>query len=146
MNKQVVILIADDDEGHQLLVRRNLRKAGIGNKFLFFSDGQEILDYLFKNHDEPNVKNGESYLLLLDIRMPKVSGIEVLEQVKKDPKLKRIPVIMLTTTDDPREINRCHQLGCNFYITKPIEYTDFIDKIRNMGLYLTIVEMPRIEE
>ncbi len=141
MNKTVTILIAEDDKGHQSLIKRNLKRAGISNPMIFFDDGQMILDYL---RSPGNIKDRESYLLILDISMPKISGVEVLDFVKKDSKLKRIPTIMLTTTDDPREINNCHELGCNNYITKPIEYEDFINKIMNLGLFLTITENPSI--
>ncbi|MEZ4813477.1 MAG: response regulator [Caldisericia bacterium] len=141
MNKTVTILIAEDDKGHQSLIKRNLKRAGISNPMIFFDDGQLILDHLMS---PGNIKDGDSYLLILDISMPKISGVEVLDFVKNDMKLKRIPTIMLTTTDDPREINNCHELGCNNYITKPIEYEDFINKIMNLGLFLTITENPSI--
>jgi CheY-like chemotaxis protein len=83
-------------------------------------------------------------VLLLDIRMPKVDGIEVLRQVKCDPELKKLPVIMVTTTDDPREIDRCHELGCSNYITKPVEYSQFVETIRRLGLFLLTVEVPTL--
>jgi CheY-like chemotaxis protein len=146
MNNAVTILIAEDDKGHQLLIRRNLEKAGICNKMIFFNDGQDILDYLYGKDGNSKIENGEAYMLILDISMPKISGVEVLERVKKDARLKRIPIIMLTTTDDPREINRCHELGCNCYITKPIEYDSFIGKIRSLGLFLMITENPSVQK
>jgi len=83
-------------------------------------------------------------VLLLDIRMPKMDGTEVLEQIKMDVELRKIPVIMLTTTDDPREVEHCHVLGCSNYITKPVEYDSFVDAIRRLGLFLSIVQVPAI--
>ena len=89
---------------------------------------------------------GKSYILLLDIRMPKVDGIEVLRQIKSDPELKKLPVIIITTTDDPDEIDRCHKLGCNNYLTKPVDYEEFVRAVRQLGLFLSAVELPRIGE
>ncbi len=146
MNQEVIILIAEDDEGHALLIRKNLARAGISNRINHFKDGQEVLDFLFCQGAGPHLKAGEAYVLLLDIRMPKVDGTEVLAQLKAHPELRKIPVIMITTTDDPREINRCHQLGCSNYITKPVEYEGFVNAIRQLGLFLAVVQVPRIAE
>jgi CheY-like chemotaxis protein len=86
------------------------------------------------------------YLILLDIRMPKVDGIEVLRRVKADPDLRKIPVIMLTTTDDHREVERCHQLGCSVYIQKPVDYDKFAEAIRRLGLFVTLLLVPPVSE
>lgn len=144
MNQEVEILIADDDEGHAGLIRKNLQRAGIVNQIIHFKDGQEIIDFLFKNGEGPHRKDNVSYILLLDIRMPKLDGTEVLKKIKDDPVLKKMPVIMITTTDDPREINLCHDLGCSHYITKPIEYNNFVNAIRHLGLFLIVVQIPTI--
>ena len=141
MNNEVCILITEDDEGHAMLIQKNLRRAGISNSFKHFRDGQEVLDYLFGRGEE-KLDEGRSYLLLLDIRMPRVDGIEVLRQIKSDESLRRMPVIMITTTDDPQEVNQCHNLGCNNYITKPVDYNRFIEAIRQLGLFFSIVEVP----
>ncbi len=144
MNQEVEILIADDDEGHAGLIRKNLQRAGILNQITHFKDGQEVVDFLFKNGTGSHREDNISYILLLDIRMPKMDGTEVLRKIKEDPILKKMPVIMITTTDDPREINLCHELGCSHYITKPIEYNDFVNAIRQLGLFLIVVQMPTI--
>jgi len=140
----MVILIAEDDDGHAGLILRNLERAGLRNECIRFEDGQQILDFLYCTSAfrcrEPN----KSYLILLDIRMPVVDGIEVLTRIKADPELQKIPVIMLTTTDDPKEIEKCYKLGCNNYIKKPIDYSLFISVIRQLGLFLSIVEVPVI--
>jgi CheY-like chemotaxis protein len=143
MNKQTAVLIAEDDEGHAVLIQRNLRRAGIDNPLMVFPDGKATLDYLFQR-GQPRRVPGTPYVLLLDIRMPNVDGIEVLRQVKSDPELKKLPVIMVTTTDDPREIDRCHELGCSTYITKPVEYSQFVETIRRLGLFLLTVEVPAL--
>lgn len=144
MKKEGVILIAEDDEGHFELIKRSLQRAGVCNQILRFADGQETLDFLFVRGDGPKRETDREYLLLLDIRMPKIDGIEVLEKVKQDPELKKIPVIMLTTTDDPRTVERCHKIGCSVYIVKPVEYQDFADAVRKVGLLLSVVEVPQI--
>ncbi len=144
MKKEVIILIAEDDDGHATLIDRNLRRAGLLNEIIRFKDGQETLDFLFENGKGPHRKRDTGYLLLLDIRMPKVDGIEVLRRVKDDKELKKLPVIMITTTDDPREVDKCHELGCSNYVTKPIEYDKFIDAVRKLGLFLLVVEVPTI--
>ena len=144
MKKEVIILIAEDDDGHATLIDRNLRRAGLLNEIIRFKDGQETLDFLFEKGSGPHRKHETGYLLLLDIRMPKVDGIEVLRRVKADKGLKRLPIIMITTTDDPREIDKCHELGCSNYVTKPIEYEKFIEAVRQLGLFLLVVEVPTI--
>ncbi len=144
MNKEVVILVADDDDGHAGLICRNLGRAGITNEIVRFHDGQEIVDFLFCIGDGKIRKLGTSYVILLDIRMPKLDGTDVLRQIKSDPELKKIPIIMITTTDDPREVELCHSLGCSNYVTKPVEYDDFVNAIRLVGLFLSVVEVPLV--
>jgi len=116
MKVEPVILIVEDDEGHAILIRENLEAAGLNNRMLHFRDGQAALDFFFKPGADPAFASGQMYLVLLDIRMPKVDGIEVLRRLKTDASLRKLPVIMLTTTDDTREVERCHQLGCSVYI------------------------------
>jgi len=142
MNNQVVILIAEDDEGHAGLIRKNLVRAGIANELLYFKDGQDVMDFLLRKGDGPKRKLGTAYVLLLDIHMPRLDGIEVLAQVKADPELRKIPVIMITTTDDSREVAKCHALGCNNYIVKPLNYENFTNAVRQLGLFLAVVEVP----
>jgi CheY-like chemotaxis protein len=143
MEKEV-ILIAEDDDGHATLIQRNLKRAGIVNEIIRFKDGQEVLDYLFQKGDGAKRTSGKALLLLLDIRMPKIDGIEVLKRVKADKELRKMPVMMVTTTDDPREVENCHSLGCSNYVTKPIDYDKFIDAIRKLGLFLLVVQVPTI--
>jgi CheY-like chemotaxis protein len=145
MEKEVVILIAEDDDGHAALIRKNLQRAGIHNEIIRFRDGQEVIDFLFAEGDRPHRQHGAPYVLLLDIRMPKVDGVEVLRRIKADSELGKLPVIMLTTTDDPSEIEKCHDLGCNSYITKPIDYDNFVNAVRQLGLFLQIVEVPNLD-
>jgi CheY-like chemotaxis protein len=144
MKDAPVILIVEDDEGHAILVRQNLEAAGLNNPIEHFRDGQAVLDFFFKSDSARRSENGRTYLLLLDIRMPKVDGIEVLRRIKSDPELRKLPVIMLTTTDDAREVERCHELGCNVYIQKPVDYEKFAEAIRRLGLFVMLLLVPPV--
>ena len=128
MKKNVIILIAEDDIGHFILAKRRLRSSGISSEIIHFSDGQSVSDFLKANCIDDDDNN---YLLLLDIRMPKIDGIEILEFVKKHPDLKTIPVVIVTTSDNPLNVLRCRQLKCDGYIIKPIDDT-FVDQINNV--------------
>jgi CheY-like chemotaxis protein len=144
LKNEVVILIAEDDEGHAALIIKNLERAGINNRIIHFKDGQETLDFLFFRGDGPHREKGWCYLLLLDIRMPRADGVEVLRQIKKDKELRKMPIIMVTTTDDPKEVEKCHDMGCSNYVTKPVDYDQFIGVIKQLGLFLLVVEIPKI--
>ena len=139
----LLIVLAEDDDGHASLVQRNLERAGLANGLTRLKDGQEALDYVRGQGDYSDRNTSQQpVLLLLDIKMPRVDGIEVLRQIKADPKTALIPVIMLTTTDDPREIQRCYELGCSVYITKPVDYQGFVEAIKRLGLFLQVVRVP----
>jgi len=139
----VTIILAEDDDGHASLVQRNLERAGFLNSFVRVRDGQELLDCLLERDCPEGRVMGDEVIVLLYINMPRIDGIEALRQIKAHTSTQRIPVIMLTTTDDPREVNRCYEMGCNVYITKPVEYDGFIEAIRRLGLFLQIVQRPR---
>jgi CheY-like chemotaxis protein len=146
MNHEVIILIAEDDDGHAELIKKNLVRAGIANTIIHFRDGEEVINYLFRRGDGPHRNIGDAFVLLLDIRMPKMDGTAVLAEIKADPELRKIPVIMITTTDDPRDVEKCHSIGCSNYITKPIEYDSFVNTIRQLGLFLAVVQVPGVGE
>ena len=136
------IILVEDDDGHATLVEKNLRRAGVINEFVRLSDGQEAVDYLFATGEYAGRPPLANAVVLLDLRMPRLGGIEVLERVKAAPQTASMPIIVLTTTDDPREIARCYELGCNIYVTKPVEYEAFIDAIRRLGFFLQVVKLP----
>lgn len=144
MKEEVIILIAEDDDGHSQLIEKNLKRAGILNNIIRFRDGQEVLDFLFRKGEGLRREKGKALILLLDIRMPKIDGIEVLRQVKADKDLKKMPVIMITTTDDTREIEKCYTMGCSNYVTKPLDYDKFVQAIRQLGLFLMVVQVPNL--
>jgi CheY-like chemotaxis protein len=138
----LVILLAEDDEGHAHLIRRNLKRAGVANEIKHVTDGQEALDFLYRRGAYAGRAGDPPLLLVLDINMPRVNGIEVLKAIKGDPGKVRLPVIMLTTTDDPREVDRCYQLGCSVYITKPVRNDEFVEAMNRLGLFLEIMQFP----
>ena len=142
--EELVILIAEDDDGHAKLIKKNIEAAGINNEMIRFKNGEDVLNFLFKRNGKLKMIDDTHYVLLLDIRMPGIDGVQVLEQIKTDSHLKKLPVIMLTTTDDPREVERCHKLGCNNYVTKPLDYNQFIEVIRKLGFFLKIVKVPKL--
>jgi CheY-like chemotaxis protein len=136
------ILIVDDDEGHVELVRRNLSRIALGNPLIAISDGARALDYIFRRGEFAG-RTGADPLVLLDINIPgSVGGVEVLRQIKADPATCTTPVIMLSTTDDPREVALCYELGCSVYITKPVDPLQFIEAIRRLGFFLQIIRLP----
>jgi CheY-like chemotaxis protein len=136
----ITLVMIEDDEGHASLIKKNLARANISNNMLHFDDGEKAIDYFF-GADTTRVPHDKT-LVLLDLNLPKIDGYEILRRLKADPRTQRIPVIILTTTDNPREIDRCYELGCNVYVTKPVEYDNFSDAIRKLGLMLTIVKVP----
>ena len=142
MNDQrpVNIVMIEDDEGHARLIEKNIRRAGINNAIRHFTDGTSALEYLYNDPAGPAL-NGPA-LILLDLNLPDMSGIDILGKVKADDALKRTPVVVLTTTDDKVEIQRCYDLGCNVYITKPVNYESFADAIRQLGLFLSVIQVP----
>ena len=142
--KPVTIVMIEDDEGHARLIERNIRRAGISNLIRHFTDGTSALEFLFNGPDGP-LLNGPS-LVLLDLNLPDMSGIDILTRIKSVDKLKRTPVVVLTTTDDKVEIQRCYDLGCNVYITKPVNYEAFADAIRQLGLFLAVIQVPEVVE
>ena len=138
----ILIVLVEDDDGHANLVERNLQRAALANRIHRLKDGQEALDYVQGKGDYSGTPAPQPMLLLLDIKMPRVDGVEVLRQLKSDPQTAPIPIIMLTTTDDPREIQRCYELGCSVYITKPVDYQAFVEAINRLGLFLQVVRVP----
>ena len=137
-HRSVSIVMIEDDEGHARLIEKNIRRAGILNDIKHFTDGTSALDFLFNHKEGPA-------LVLLDLNLPDMSGTDILAKIKADGPLKRTPVVVLTTTDDKVEIQRCYDLGCNVYITKPVNYESFAQAIRQLGLFLSVIQVPDLE-
>jgi len=140
--KSVTIVLAEDDEGHAKLTQKNLRRAGIHNPIQWCQNGQEALDYILGNAEFDGDPHKDCHLLLLDLNMPVMDGYQVLEKLKSNESTRKIPVIILTTTEDKREVERCYELGCNIYIAKPVEYEGFCNAIQELGMFLNVVKIP----
>jgi CheY-like chemotaxis protein len=137
-HQQVTILMVEDDDGHARLIEKNIRRAGVMNEILHARDGTSALEYLA----DANRTKDRGFLVLLDLNLPDMSGTAILEHMKSTDGLRRFPVIVLTTTDDEREIQRCYDLGANVYITKPVDYEAFTSGIRQLGLFLAVMQVP----
>ena len=142
----VTVLIAEDDDGHAELIQEQLQDARVRNPLVRFRDGQEVVDFFQGVSPRRTYDPEQAYLLLLDIRMPKVSGVEVLQRMKQSPALRHIPVIMLTTTDDPREVDACYKLGCSCYVTKPMDFQKFSDTLQRLGLFILVLRVENAAE
>ena len=138
----VTIIMIEDDEGHARLITKNLQRAGVSNEIKAFRDGTSAVDFLL-GPDKTGADNaGKPMLILLDLNLPDMTGVEILKIIKENEHLRRAPVVVLTTTDDQREIQRCYDLGCNVYITKPVNYEGFSNAIRQLGLFFSVIQVP----
>jgi CheY-like chemotaxis protein len=143
--KAVSIIMIEDDEGHARLIEKNIRRAGVNNEIIPFENGTEALTFLFGEDGSGEVSSGRHLLVLLDLNLPDMTGIDILEKVKGNVHTKRTPVVVLTTTDDSREIQRCYDLGANVYITKPVNYDGFANAIRQLGLFFSVMQIPETD-
>jgi CheY-like chemotaxis protein len=144
-SQEVTILLVEDDPGHARLIEKNLRRSNITNEIVTIGDGQGAVDYLFGAGQDAGTEPPRPLLVLLDLNLPVLDGYQVLQHMKADERTKSIPVIILTTTDDAREVARCYELGCNVYMTKPVDYERFSEAIRKLGLFLSVVTVPNGE-
>ncbi len=145
MNKKsITILMADDDSDDRLLTKRALEQNNIVNDFRYVEDGEQLLDYLNHkgNYSDPK-ESPRPGLILLDLNMPRKDGREALGEIKKDESLRRIPIVILTTSKEEEDILRSYDLGVNSYITKPVTFQGLVDAMRTIGRYwLDIVKLP----
>jgi CheY-like chemotaxis protein len=141
-HQPITILLVEDDPGHAVLIEKNLRRAGISHDIVTVNDGQSAVDVLLKRDSSQGYAHADPQLVLLDLNLPVLDGYQVLKIIKQDERTKRIPVIVLTTTDNPSEVAKCYELGCNAYVTKPVEYEAFCNAIQNLGQLLSIMNVP----
>jgi CheY-like chemotaxis protein len=141
----VSIVMIEDDEGHATLIERNIRRAGVNNQIIPFGNGTAALEFLLGGDGTGAVHAGNSLLVLLDLNLPDMTGVDILKVIKGNAHLRRSPVVILTTTDDQREIQRCYDLGANVYITKPVDYEGFANAIRQLGLFFSVMQVPTTE-
>jgi CheY-like chemotaxis protein len=143
--RPVSIVMIEDDEGHARLIEKNIRRAGVNNEILPFANGTDALKFLLGADGSGNASAGRQQLILLDLNLPDMTGIDILEKLKANQHTKRSPIVVLTTTDDAREIQRCYDLGANVYITKPVNYEGFANAIRQLGLFFSVMQVPETE-
>ena len=142
MTMAVTIIMIEDDHGHARLIEKNIRRAGVTNEIKPFTDGTTALAYLLGEDGTGRVHANNAMLILLDLNLPDMTGVDILKIIKENEHLRRAPVVVLTTTDDQREIQRCYDLGCNVYITKPVNYEGFSNAIRQLGLFFAVIQVP----
>jgi DNA-binding response OmpR family regulator len=142
MSTPVTIIMIEDDEGHARLIERNIRRSGVNNEIIPFTNGTAAVNHLFGSDGSGFDHMGEALLILLDLNLPDMSGIDILRRVKENKFLKSTPVVVLTTTDDSLEVKRCYELGCNVYVTKPVNYESFANAIRQLGLFFSVIQVP----
>jgi CheY-like chemotaxis protein len=140
-SEQLTILIVEDDDGHATLVRGHLEDAGVANPTIRFRDGQEAWDFLARTGPEPHRETGAAYLMLLDIRMPRMDGVQLLKKLKSNAELKAMPVIMLTTTDDPLDVEECYRAGCSGYVVKSLDFERFTETLRQLGHFIQVLRV-----
>lgn len=134
------ILLVEDNPDHIILTKKVLEDHNVINKVYVVTDGEEALDFVYRRGKYLNAPRPG--LILLDVKLPRMDGFEVLRQVKNDPELKTIPVVMLTTSSRDEEIARGYAEGANSYVTKPVRFDEFAEKISNIGLYWGLVNSP----
>jgi CheY-like chemotaxis protein len=143
--RPVTIIMVEDDEGHARLIEKNIRRAGVANEIVPFTNGTDAIAYLMGPDGTGLVNKGRQLLVLLDLNLPDMTGIDILEKVKGNEHTRRSPVVVLTTTDDQREIQRCYDLGANVYITKPVDYDGFANAIKQLGLFFSVMQIPEAD-
>ena len=139
----ITILLVDDDPDCRMLIRDAISGCKVSNDVHEVCNGLEALQFLRKQG--PFASAPRPGLIYMDIEMPGMDGLETLRQIKADPRLHKMPVIMLTTTEDPREVDRCHELGCNVYIHKPVAFESFQNAIAQLGKFVSLVKVPPLK-
>ncbi|UII26590.1 response regulator [Fulvivirga maritima] len=141
MDTELVELLLIEDNHHEAeLTIRNLKKSKLANNMLHIDDGEEALDFMF-NEGQYSFNEGKVFnpkLILLDLKLPKISGIEILRKIKKDPRTQNIPVVILTSSNEVPDIDTCYNEGANSYIVKPVNFNDFSKLIGDLGMYWII--------
>ncbi len=143
------LILIEDDEGHAALIRRNLQRVGVLNKITRLSSGTEAINFFFPPDGAPRpcfLTAIDKSVIVLDLNLPDIDGFEILRRLKENEATRMVPVVVLTTTDHPKDIDRCYALGCNVFMTKPVDYEAFSEAIRKLGLMLTIVRVPHIHD
>jgi two-component system, response regulator len=142
---EVEILLVEDNPADVELTLRALKKNNIANRVEVAGDGEEALDFIFARGKHSGRRTGNlPKLILLDLKLPKVGGLEVLKEVKSNPRTRVIPVVILTSSKEERDIIDSYSLGVNSYIVKPVDFNKFVDSVRDLGMYWLLVNQPPI--
>ncbi|HOI30988.1 MAG TPA: response regulator [Melioribacteraceae bacterium] len=139
MKKFKRILYAEDNLKDRELTLAVFEEHKLANDIICVSDGEEALDYLFKRGRYSNIENNQLSVILLDIKMPKVDGIEVLRQIRSDNNLKHVPVVILTSSREERDLIESYKLGVNAYVVKPLDFNEFVEAVKNLGLFWALI-------
>lgn len=137
--EQVSILLVEDNTADAEMTMRALKKKKLANHVVWVKDGAEALDFMFRRGAHAARQSGEPRLILLDLKLPKIDGIEVLRQLKSDPHTRKIPIVMLTSSAEERDIVNSYQLGVNSYLVKPVEFERFVEEVSRAGFYWAIL-------
>ncbi len=140
------LLLVDDDPNDVELTIAALTDNNIVNDILVARDGAEALDYLKKRNKYENNKDPLPVVVLLDLKMPKIDGLEVLEFMKSDKKLKTVPVVILSSSRESKDLKRCYELGVNAYVVKPVKFENFIESVKNIGIFWVMINEPGVEQ
>ncbi|MDK2952462.1 MAG: hypothetical protein PWQ77_2127, partial [Kosmotogales bacterium] len=140
-SKNKTILVIEDNENDQFLIMRSIRKHNIANDIFVVGDGIEALDYLYYRGRYKDSNHTAPHLILLDLKLPKMGGLEVLKKIRENPETALIPVIILTSSDEEKDIVSSYKLGANSYVRKPIDFVEFAEAIKNLGLYWLILNV-----
>jgi len=135
----VEILLAEDNETDAELAIRALTKSKVANRVVWVKDGEEALDYMFRRGDYAGRKGGDPRLVLLDLKMPKVDGAQVLAELKRDARTRSIPVVVMTSSKEERDLEETYRNGVNSYVVKPLDFDQFVEVVAKIGLYWVVV-------
>ena len=135
VGEPVLVMLVEDNLDHAELVMRTLADHRVANRIIHFTDGQSALDYLFRRGEYADPPGARPHVILLDLRLPRVDGIEVLQAIKESPELRQIPVVVLTTSETEKDIARAYYNHANSYLVKPVGYEEFVKLMQDLGFY-----------
>ncbi len=143
MNQSMEIILVEDNKSDADLIMRALKKNNVTNKIVHLQDGQEALDFFEASYSAANGMEAIPRIILLDLKMPKVNGIQVLAQLKSNEQTKNIPIIMLTSSKEESDLDECYKLGVNSYVVKPLTFEDFVKTVSQLGLYWSMINQQK---
>lgn len=140
--KPVTILLVEDDPGHSELIEMTLDEVGLNNPIYRVDNGRSALDFVYGTGEYETAGSRMPLVILLDLNLPVLNGLQVLKHLKSDERTRSIPIVILTTTQEKREIRECYRLGCNAYLSKPLDFDEFQNAILQLGLFMSVITVP----